>query len=107
MFFFVATDVVEACRFIDAEDRRVAWGVDEGFGRAAFNVVLDSVEEQLGAQEVEEVAGGLFGDVGLVVEEVEVWFVGYRFAFVFGGEVEGFDYLGGQVWDRQWICWMR
>lgn len=64
----LAAAVVEARRFVDAEDGRVSWRVDEGFGRAALDVVLDSVEEELSAQEVEEVAGGLFRDVGLVVE---------------------------------------
>ena len=52
-----------------------------GFRWSAFDVVLDSVEEELLSEEFEEVALDALGYVWLEVEEVEVGLVVDRFAF--------------------------
>ena len=67
--------------FVEAEDGGVAGGVDCCFDGASFDGVLDAVEEELAAEEGEEVAFDAFGDEGLEVEEIEVRLVVNDLAF--------------------------
>ncbi len=56
---------------VDAEDSGEAGSVDLGFFAKALYRVLDAVEEEVLAEEVEEGQRGGGRDVGLEVEEVE------------------------------------
>ena len=54
-----------------AEDGGEAGSVDLGFFAVSLYCVLDAVEEEVLAEEIEEGQGGGGGDVRLEVEEVE------------------------------------
>ena len=56
---------------VHAEDGGEAGSVDLGFFAVALYRVLDAVEEEVLAEEIEEGQGGGGGDVRLEVEEVE------------------------------------
>ena len=62
-------------RFVHAEDSREARRVDLGFYAGAPDLVLHAVEGEFAAQELEELVCAGAGDVGLEVEEVEMWLV--------------------------------
>ena len=61
----------EKGRGVDAEDGGEAGSVDLGFFAVALYRVLDAVEEEVLAEEIEEGQGGGGGDIRLEVEEVE------------------------------------
>ena len=56
---------------VDAEDGGETGSVDLGFFAVALYCVLDAIEEEVLAEEIEEGQGGRGGDVRLEVEEVE------------------------------------
>ena len=56
---------------VDAEDGGEAGSIDLGFFAIALYRVLDAVEEEVLAKEIEEGQGGGGRDVGLEVEEAE------------------------------------
>ena len=56
---------------VDAKDSGEARSVDLGLFAVALYHILDAVEEEVLAEEIEEGEGGRDGDVRLEVEEVE------------------------------------
>lgn len=53
----------------------VPWGFDVCECAVAIDVVFDPVEGEFGAEELEQLLGGGFGEVGLKVHEVQVGLV--------------------------------
>lgn len=85
---------IEPRGLVDAEDCCVAWRIYQGFCRSSLNCILDSVEEEFRAKELEKVARDSFGNVGLEVEEIKVGLVIDNYCFFGRSKIERFEYAG-------------
>ncbi len=91
---------------VEAEDGGVAGSGYGSFEGTALNLVGYAVEEERGAEEVEELPLDVCGDEGCVIEKVQIGLIVDGASFAGGAESECFEERWRQLSDWEGVGWM-